>query len=263
MRKRIGAKTWWLGGLTLLLATACGPLLNSELRSFLLFKASPAYARDSHFLRLTGNGQAVYLLGTIHRDHLTSEAYSLRHIQSVVENLKPDLLLVESRPEEFAKENWADGPIEMPVASLTARALGIPVAGIDWWYRIGSKPGTSSPERDDHIFQNSLERLPGHRKVLILVGYSHVAELSQRLQPAGYAVDRFDRQEKRDLFSTRGGPATFPPSLKQAVQKYVEAARRELDQETDPDWRSALEANIAVRQKLLDLIEKAGERSSL
>jgi hypothetical protein len=262
MRMTIRAKIGWLGGLVLLLAAACVPLLNSEIRSFLLFKTAPGYARDAHFLRLTGNSQAVYLLGTIHRDHLTSETYSLWHIQSVVENLKPDLLLVESRPEELTRENWADGPIEMPVASLTARSLGIPVAGIDWWRKMGSKPGTSSPERDDHMCQNALDRLPGHRNVLILVGYSHVAELRQRLQRAGYAVDRFDRQEKCELLSTRGGPATFPPGLKRAVRKYIEGARKELDKETDPDWRSAFEVNIAVREKLLDLIEKVGERSS-
>jgi len=114
MRMKLGAKTWWLGGLVFLLAVLSVPLLSSEIRSFLVFQIAPGYARDGHFLRLTGHGQTVYLLGTIHGNHLRSEAYSLWHIQAVVQNLKPDLLLVESRPEELAKGNWGDGPIEMP-----------------------------------------------------------------------------------------------------------------------------------------------------
>jgi hypothetical protein len=117
---KVSTKVRWLGGLAVVLAVLCVPLLNSEIRSFLLFKFAPESARDAHFLRLTADRQAVYVLGTIHGDHLSSAAYSLQHVQAVVENLKPDLLLVESRPEELAKDNWADGPIEMPVASLTA-----------------------------------------------------------------------------------------------------------------------------------------------
>jgi hypothetical protein len=169
------------------------------------------------------------------------------------------LLLVESRPEELAKDNWADGPIEMPFASLTARSLGIGVDGIDWWRRAGSKPGTSSDEREERMFQNALARLPGHRTVLILVGYSHVAELSDRLRQSGYAPASFERQEKQALFSTSGRRETFPNDLKHYLQKYVATARQELEQETDPAWRSAIQANLTVRQDVIDLIEHAGE----
>jgi len=264
-QKKSGRKAWLIRGAVFLLLVACVPFFNPEVRSFVLFKVSPAYARDAHFIRLTGHDRtghemSIYLLGTIHRDHLSSEAYSLQHVQAVVEQLKPDLLLVESRPEELVQGNWADGPIEMPVASLTARAIGIPVAGIDWWQRQGSRPGTSSPERDDRMYQNVLEKVPGHRRVLILVGYSHVAELIARLKPAGYAEERFDRREKQTLFSTNGRPASFPHGLSRALQKYIEAWKKDLEKEPDPNWKSAIEANIAVRQKLLEEVEKTGER---
>jgi hypothetical protein len=244
------------------LLVICVPLLDSEVRSFLLFRLAPESARDAHLVRLTADGQTVYLLGTIHGDHLTCAAYSLEHVQAVVGNLKPDLLLVESRPEELAKGNWADGPIEMPVASLAARALGIPVAGIDWWQKLRFRPGTTSPERDDRMARNALAQLPGHRKVLILVGYSHVAELSRRLADAGYAADRFDRRDKRDLFFLSDRSAKFPPGLEQAVRKYVDQLREDLNQETDPEWRTAIERGITLRLQLLERIANTGEQAS-
>jgi hypothetical protein len=251
-------KKWLLLALAVLVAIVCVPLANREIRSFLLYIVVPAYARDAHFLRLKGKDQTVYLLGTIHKDHCTSQAYSLWHIAAVIDHLKPDMLLVESRPEELAKDNWADGPIEMPFASMTARSLGIRVDGIDWWQRAGSRPGTSSDEREERMFQNVLERLPGHRTVLILVGYSHVAELSDRLRRSGYVPDSFERPEKQALFSTSGRRETFPGDLKHYLQKYVAAARQELEQETDPAWRSAIQANLTVRQDLINSIERAG-----
>jgi hypothetical protein len=247
-------------GLAALLAVAGIPLSSSEVRSFLLFALAPEYARDAHFLRLQGNEQEVYLLGTIHQAHQRSDVYSLWHIEALIDHLKPDLLLVESRPEELARDNWADGPIEMPFASLTARSLGIRVDGIDWWQKAGSRPGTSSPEREQRIVDNVLERLPGHRTVLILVGYSHVAELRQRLEGAGYAAGRFERSEKQALFSTNDRQRTFPPGMTRYLQQYVTAARKDMEEETDPAWRAATEAHLARRQELLELVEKIGER---
>jgi len=261
--RRFSPRVRWLIGLAIALSVLCVLLLDSEVRSFVLFKVAPEVARDAHFLRLTAGGQAVYLMGTIHGDHLTCAEYSLEHVQALVANLKPDLLLVESRPEELARGNWADGPIEMPVASLAARALGIPVAGIDWWQKSRSRPGTTSPERDDRMARNALAQLPGHRKVLILVGYSHVAELNRRLAAAGYAADRFDRGDKRDLFSLSDRSAKFPPDLEQALRKYVDQLREDLNQETDPEWRTAIERGIALRLQLLERIANTGERARL
>jgi hypothetical protein len=260
MKLRNSKKVWVGLGLLLFLAIVGVPLFNSEVRSFFLFKIAPAYARDAHFLRLTGKDPLVYLLGTIHTAHCTSEVYSLWHLDAVIDHLRPDLVLVESRPEELAKDNWGDGPVEMPFASLTARWLGIAVDGVDWWNRSGSQPGTSNPEREDRIFHNTLARLPGHRTVLVLVGYSHVSELRDRLAKAGYENAAFDREEKGALFSTSGRQAIFPPGLKHYLKKYVDATRTDLEQETDPAWRKAMEANLIVRQKMIDLVDKVGER---
>ncbi len=261
MRTRLLTKKRLLVGVTaLLLASAGTPLFFSEIRSFLLFQLAPGYARDAHFLRLRKGDQVVYLLGTVHTDHLASRDYSLWHLGAVVDRLRPDLLLVESRPEELARDNWGDGPVEMPFASLTARAGGIPVEGIDWWERAGSRPGTSNPGREERMFRNLTERLPGRGTALVLVGYSHVAELSERLQETGYTADRFERSEKQALFATADRPPLFPPRLGHYLRKNVDARCKELEQETDPACRSAIRANIAVREEFIRLIDRTGER---
>jgi hypothetical protein len=216
--------------------------------------------RETHFIRLTAEGRDVYLLGTIHGDHLSSSAYSLAHLQAVIANLKPDLLLLESRPEELAKGNWGDGPIEMPVASLTARDLGIPVAGIDWWQKSSSKPGTTDPDRDDRMAQNVLSQLPGHSSVLILVGYSHVAELRTRLAAAGFSEERFDRNRKGELFSTGGRFAKFPPGLKSTLEKCITLLEAERREETDTEWRAAFERGLTLRRAFRERVESIGER---
>ncbi|WP_204524435.1 hypothetical protein [Clostridium coskatii] len=44
---------------------------------------------------------------------LDSTPYSYLNLKSVIENLRPDLLLIESRPEQLKNGNFADGPGEM------------------------------------------------------------------------------------------------------------------------------------------------------
>lgn len=85
------------------------------------------------------------------------------------------------------------------------------------------------------------------------------AFLAAHVRP-GYSLDSFERQEKQALFSTSDVLTAFPSNLKPYMQKHVDAMRNELEQETDPDWRSAIQANLPVRQDVLHWIEKADER---
>jgi hypothetical protein len=250
-------------GLIPLALVACLPFFNREVRSFALFRIAPAYARDAHFIRLvrredSGTEQDIFLLGTIHGDHLRS-TYSLWQIAALVENLKPDLLLVESRPDELARDNLADGPIEMLVASLTARSVGVRFDGIDWWQKADLKPGTSNPSREDHMFQNAQARLPDFQRVLILVGYSHVPELAGRLEKTGYARADFQRADKQRLFITKA-PTTFTAGTEHYLRKRIDQIRDELATENDPAWQSALRASLAQREELLKLVAELGER---
>lgn len=59
-----------IGGLIFLLfATSMAIFLTlvPEVRSYVMFKITPAYARNAHFIKLTKDNQEVYLLGTIYK----------------------------------------------------------------------------------------------------------------------------------------------------------------------------------------------------
>jgi len=201
----------------------------------LAFNLLLPHAKEIPFFRLTdGQNRYVYMLGAIHGAHLEAEWYSLLHLQALIENLSPDLLLVESRPEELTKDNWGDGPIEMPFASLTARSLDIEVQGIDWWTE-ESLHGDDT-EREDRMFQNILQHLSGHQAVLILTGWSHVGGFKQRLQSAGYKITPFTSAEKQTLFDTSGKVLSFPPGMTFYIQKRIEGDQITLQSETDSEW---------------------------
>jgi hypothetical protein len=216
--------------------------------------------KETDFYRLAGaDQQIIYLLGTMHGEHLKSERYSLWHLQAVIVHLQPDLLLVESRPEEIAKDNWGDGPVEMTFAALTARTLGIPVQGMDWWVK-ASLYGDSS-EREDRMVQNILKCVPGYRTVLILTGRSHVDGFKQRLAQAGFVVVPFSSAEKQPLFELVESEPRFPAGMTRYIRRRLEIDRALFELETDPNWKSRLESNIAFEQELLRLIARVGEKS--
>jgi hypothetical protein len=223
-----------------------------EARNMLLVKFFPVYARNANFVKLTKNDQEIYLLGTIHSNHLTTKDYSLRHLKAVITNLKPDLVLVESRPEELQKDNWGDGPIEMPFASLTAKSLGMKVDGMDWWdsSNIGSLISDNG-ERDNRMAQNVLDRVTGHRKVLVLTGYSHVSELVSRLKKQGYSEASFTNQEKDSLFITADIDSEFPPYFAFYIQKRIDIDRASMEKETNPRAKAAYKNAIDTREKFL------------
>ena len=233
---------------------------NAELRGELLLLVSPRTFREAEFLRFTSPaGQDVYLLGTIHGGHLTTTGYSLLHLKAVIAHLRPDLLLVESRPEELARDNWGDGPIEMPFASLTARTEGIQVRGMDWWTMTADHQ-IESDARENRMFQNILAALPGHRRILILTGFSHVEGFQQRFLANGYSKAAFSSAEKEALFDTAGLTYLFPPGMTHYIEKRIAIDQSTLASETDSFWRDRIEAAIADRQALLKTIAIVGER---
>jgi|SRR5579872_1580997 len=246
------------------LAAAVGApvVAMSELRGALLLRLSPKTFRDDVFLRYAdAKGGAVYLLGGIHDAHLTTRDYSLQNVAAAVLHLRPDLLLVEERPEEMARGNWADGPLEAGFASLTAKAAGIPVQGVDWW-TMNSSHQVDSDEREARIFANVSAALPGHRTVLVLIGFAHLDALQAKLAAAGYRQTEFGDADKDRLFDVAGAPATFPPGMTAAVQRRIAADEATLASQTDPFWRGRLSNVIAARRALLKSIAATGERGS-
>ena len=90
-----------------------------------------------------------------------------------LENIRPDLLLLESCQEEIEKGNIADGPPEMIYLHLFAKDLGIPVKGIDWIDLENSKPGTTNKQRDNEIINNIVNYSKNVKKVMVVYGASH------------------------------------------------------------------------------------------
>jgi hypothetical protein len=260
LHKRLGL---WIALVAAALSAAGGAVLHAmpELGAALLLKASPKAFRDAEFLRLTDrSGDEVYLLGTIHGDHLTTPGYSLWNVGAVVTRLHPDLLLVEERPDFVAKGHLGDGPVEMPFASLTAKADGIAVEGMDWFVMDASHQ-VDPPAREDHMFANIAVALPGHRKVLILTGFSHLEAFAPKLAALGWTAAPFAAADKERLFDTDGEPSTFPPGMTQAIQQRIDDAEIEMATVTDSFWKARLADVITSRRAQLATIAKVGERA--
>ncbi|MBW2700679.1 MAG: hypothetical protein JRF33_07640 [Deltaproteobacteria bacterium] len=258
MKKILKLAIWLLAGGTLLLAIAI--LTLPELRTFVAFKLAPSYARNLNFKKMVRFDRAsVYLLGTIHEDHLTSGEYSLLHLKAVIENLHPDLLLLEQRPQMVAEGYAGDGPIEMPFAHLTALEMSIPVDGIDWWKK-GSSIRRTDANRDDRMYRNLQERIPAKGTVLVLCGYSHVPELIERMMNDRYVEAEISSSRRDFLFDIGDSLLSYPPGMKHAIAQRVYQEEQNAKVEIDPAWKSDLLTVATSRRKFLSVIEKVGER---
>ena len=246
-----------------LLAAALALGASGELRSAALFQIAPAYASRSHLRRFErADGAAVDLLGTIHNAHLDTPAFSLRHVAAAVEHTHPAILLTEIRPAEIERGNECDGPIEMGLALLRARELGIPAAGIDSWDRAALTGGASSDDaREDAMFERVHAKLRAGETALVLCGFSHVAELARRLETAGFREIEVAAADKGHWLDPPAGAPPYPAGLAACLERRIEVDVSDLETEKDPDWRAKTERNVAVRRKLLDDVRRASSRS--
>lgn len=166
--------------------------------------------------------QDIYILGTIHSSHFIKDAdYSLVNVQSVIDTINPDILLIEIRQETFEKYDALDGPIDMIFAWSYAKEKGIEVKGIDWWQITeDSRPLTTDTERDDHIFENILSELGEPSKVLILYGATHRIEQDKRFVSNGYIKCQLQNIEQ--YFSkVSDDDFIYPPTMASEIQKKI------------------------------------------
>ena len=156
------------------------------------------------------NGQNFYILGTIHGNHFDqSRNYSLADIQSTIETVDPDIILLEFRPETYANfNNTVDGPAEMIYVYSYATENGISVAGIDnWEINENAKSNSTTDERDDAIFNNIKNAAKSEYKtILIIVGRDHLEFQEKRFLDAGY-----EKQKIKDvnMFYANADPNNF------------------------------------------------------
>lgn len=237
-------------------AATCVVAFSAELRAALLFQLAPRFASRRYLVRFEdAEGRTVTLLGTIHTDHLDKPDYSLWHLAAVVERLSPDLLLVESRPEELARDNWCDGPIEMGFASLVARSRGTEVRGMDYWQKsVGGTIVRSSEPREDEMFRRTVEHAASKRAILVLTGFSHVAGFSSRLRQRGFRDVEISPDEKARLLSREGRKEVYPEGFAACLERRIAEDTRELERESDAEWRVAIARNLAVRRRVLGAV---------
>ena len=196
-------------------------------------------------------------LGTLHHMHYTFKEYNFLHIKAILENMKPDLLLIESRQEEINKGNLADGPIEMVYTHLRAKQLGIPVKGIDYFNETTGKPGSTNKPRDLMMFNKLTSELDGYHNVLVIVGATHMLMHKRMLKNHGFKRYKLSKSLMDDYFTyPQDEVFAFPKALPELIQTRIKHEQAYLKTYKTEPWQKAGKRIITNLEQLLDKIDK-------
>jgi len=167
---------------TLMMLSVCIPLVI-----IIYFIGVYVFKINNFILLELVKSQKVYILGTTHSEHFNRfSRYSLANVQSVINTINPDLILIETRQETVNNYNVLDGPIDMIYSWTYAVENGIEVKGIDWWIPGNYNPGGTNELRDDKIYENIISELKEYKNVLVICGFSHKNEQRDRLKNIGF-----------------------------------------------------------------------------
>jgi len=217
-------------------------MTEQELREYLEVYFTTMAKKENNLLLFKNDSHEIYILGTIHEGHFekagnyivldhpagknhpagrtsaTSSGYSLAHVQSVIETVKPDVLMIEANSEVLEKFNAVDGPIEMIFARCCADERGIPVKGIDWCFPVKNSEARAALylERDDRMFENILSAVAGYDRGLVLCGAGHRIEMPERFIKNGYS--QIEINNINDYFNRISNPFKYP---KRIVEEYT------------------------------------------
>ena len=216
-------------------------MTEEELKEYLQVYFTTMAEKENNLLLFKNDSHEIYILGTIHDGHFekegnhivldhpagknhpagrtraTSSGYSLANVQSVIETVKPDVLMIEANSEVLEKFNTVDGPIEMIFARCCADELGIPVKGIDWCFPVKNSEARAALylERDDRMFENILSAVDGYGRGLVLCGAGHRIEMPERFIKNGYS--QIEINNIHDYFTRISNPFKYP---KRIVEEY-------------------------------------------
>lgn len=173
------------------------------------------YANKNNLFKkfIVDNTKSVYILGTIDKHHFNRiNNYSMEDMLAVIENIQPDLVMIDARKDNYEKYNVIDGDIDMCVAFSYCFDHSIPVELVDWWVVDNIYPMTATTNlRDDNIFikiSRKLKSVPPASKTLIICGADHFYE-----QVARFSVANFKEQEienKDSYFSSKEESFHYP-----------------------------------------------------
>lgn len=172
----------------------------------------------------TPQQQELYLLGTLHKNHFNPWLdYTLEDIVSLVENLQPEVVLIEAREQVFEEYGVVDGPIDMALVYSYCINQGIPVEMIDWWLVDNDfRTNTTNKRRDDRIFANidgKLKELPPETKVLVVCGSGHFYEQAKRFLAHGYEKQKLENPAA--YFDGGDKPFRYPEGIEDIWEKRV------------------------------------------
>lgn len=205
------------------------------------------------------DGTEVLFLGTVHDMHFNFEEYSFYHLKAVLQNYKPDVLLVESRQSELELGNYADGPIEMFYLSMIARNMDIPVFGVDWFDHNSHKPGTTNRLRDEHIFNNVENYVRGYKKPLVVIGATHLLVGNRILKNKGFNSIKQDLTFFEMIFKENDKNLLFDKSTVSYLHKRIERENEFLkNNDLDEKWCNATNIQIQNIERFIKKI-KLGE----
>lgn len=187
--------------LTLLVLTAV--ILYANIKNFTVRKV------------IMTDGQEIYLMGTFHTEHFRQYAnYSIEEMISAINNIAPDVVLIEARENSFLEYGVVDGPIDMCVAYCCCMDNGIPVEMIDYW-KIDNdfKENTTTKDRDDHIHENIMEKLKSYQnqRILVICGFGHLSAQTGRLIESGGQREHISHISS--LFKKEASDFTYPTQI--------------------------------------------------
>lgn len=173
------------------------------------------YSNKKHLLRkyTTENNKELYILGTIGKKHFNKvNNYSMNDMLNVIENINPDLAMVQARESHFIRYGIFDGDIDACVSYCFCDEKQIPTKFINWWIVDNIYPEQSTTNlQDDNIFlkisRNVKNAEPGAR-LLVIINSHNFYEITNRLEVAGYK--RTPINNKSDYFKGDGEKFQFP-----------------------------------------------------
>lgn len=172
--------------------------------------------------------QTVYTVGTLHDAHFDREQdYSLKDLESLLENFNPDYIFIEAREESLEEYDVIDGPIEMIYAYSYGLEHDIPVRLIDYW-KIDNNIVTNYSDdfRDNQIFYNMNEKLKeieADKTIVVLYGASHYFYQKPRIELAGWREGKIDNIQ--DLFQSNTDEFTYPKGMEVVIDKKMDYAQ--------------------------------------
>lgn len=208
-----------------------------------------------HMIRRYQKGShRITYLGTMHHMHENFIEYSYLHLKAVLTNLKPDLLLVESRPEELEQGNLGEGPLEMLYLHLHAREMGIPVKGIDYFHEKTGKPGTTNKVRDGYMLGLIQSSINEEEDIMVALGATHMLIHHKYLKKMGYTRVKVSKKEIDDLYAHNEEEVIFPKEYPYYIKKRLKREKEIVY--TDPKWMDAQIRLIKSLETYLTKIEE-------